>query len=722
MEFTSLLCRRRNDDTISETCRDGRWSLVLQQKSGCTVLSMYDDAQLRKSEPRTLYAGLDMDALLDSGKDILARTLLSRGAFTYADVETLLPPLKTDAYCFLSGPAAWGGVTVNAVGEILPGLSGTQRKPNPIFAPAMVDPVLGSLPPKQVLLDGKYPLLFSVHTDGENVLEFLYFVEPGDPDRDPIVWIRTKKYARSKPDAAERSFRIAALSRKTGRLIEEETFLTALGETVCFWVRFDRQGARFRLPEKALEQTASGCVMAAANTFTAAHAHYGHLWYGDEVHDNFPPNYLWTLEAACLLGREQWARRIREHLFEYVLNDEGRFVYRQGEHEIYGASAEEYGQLLFLLHRYREKLNFARWPEEEMEKLTGMGELLLAVCVPCPEFEGRVFVRMCAEADTNTRVHVYLNNNLWAIRGLEALASLLALRGKDGSRFGKMADLLRENVSVMWNAYTHETRFGPLPPFRLGYTAEPATLSTCRDTFQPMTDAAYRAYMTVSNMRAQGSDQDLTENTYANYRYYPEALSAMLLPEKEADAIVSLRENLGGEFLCMTRFYRWIDDWPVVHYARYLLETGRREKYLLLLYAHTAHHGHPELMCYYEQADTQGAVRAPDCIPSLLTTPILTGWMFAYETMETGDLLLLSAVPDTWFDSAFSAEGLGFSGGSCDIRLDGSTLAVSFSRPLARKCILRCPGAAASEDAERIGTDLLLLKKGITHTVLKVHR
>ena len=719
MEFTSLLYRRRNGDTVTETYRDGAWHIALSQKEETAVLAMYDCADLQKSVSRELYAGMDLDALLDSGKDILGEKLLRQGNFTYADVETLLPPVRTDAYCFLSGPAAWGSVTVNIEGEIIPGLSGAQRKPNPIFAPAEVDPDLGSRMPKQMLLGRKYPLLLSVHTDGENVLEFLYFVEPGDPDRDPIVWIRIKEYRLTSPDDAGITYRIASLSRKTGRVIEKETFLNALAETVSFWVRFGKQGTAFDLPEKTPEIAAEGLMMAAAHTFTGPHAHYGHLWYGDEVHDNFPPNYLWTLEAACLLGREAWARQIREHLFTYVLNDEGRFVYRQGEHEIYGASAEEYGELLFILCRYREKLDFARWTEEDTEKLMGIGELILDVCVPCPEFDDRVFVRMCAEADTNTRVHVYLNNNLWAIRGLEALDTLLSLKGLEGKRFSAMAALLRKNVTEVLASVTKETRFGSLPPFRLGYTAEPATLSNCRDTFSAMTDSEYKAYMTVSHMRAQGSDQDLTENTYANYRYYPEALSAMLLSKEQAEAIVNMRENLGGEFLAMTRFYRWFDDWPVLHYARYLLETGKTDKFRLLLYAHTAHQGHPDLMCYYEQTDAVGAVRAPDCIPSLLTTPIMTGWMFAYETVETGELRLLSAVPHSWYEKPFSVKNLGYSGGSCDILWDGKTLEVSFSRPLHQRCVI-CGVTAVPDDSGDAPENAVTLREGITHIKLRL--
>jgi len=713
MEFMSLSFRRGNGDTVTERYTDGKWQLELCRKGKAHVLAMYDDTRFLEESPRKLYAGLNMDGLLDSGKDILGEALLKKKSFTYTDVETLLPPLKNDAYCFLSGPAAWAGVLISPMGEIYSGVCPPWQKVCRFFSPAEAD-ALGAIAPKQMLLGGHLPVLLSVHSDGKRVMELMHFVEPGDTDRDPLVWTRKKTYSLAVPEAFKAEYFALSLANRIPAPLGEADFLTVFAETLCYWVSFDLRGTQFSLPEPKLQNTASGCMMAAASTFTSAHPHYGHKWYGEEVHDNFPPNYIWTLEAACLLGRTGWAQEILRHLFSYALNDEGRFVYRQGDRGLYGASAEEYGQLLFLLNRYHAVLNAECWTAEDLEKLTGMGELLLSVCVICPEFDGRVFVRMCAEADTNTRVHVYLNNNLWVIRGLSALEKLLSRRGIDASRFGEMAALLAKNVAEYWKAVTKETKFGPFPPFRLGYTAEPATLSSCRETFSPMTDSEFSTYMTVSNMRAQGSDQDLTENTYANYRYYLEALSAMLLPEDMAKAVMTMRENLGGEFLGMTRFYRWFDDWPVLHYARYLLETGCREKFRMLLYAHTAHHGHPDLMCYYEQADAEGGVRAPDCLPSILTTPIMTGWMFAYETVERGTLLLLDAVPENWYDAPFSAKGIGYSEGTLDLVWDGSTLEISFSSPLQKDCLLRNLTAAACDAAEVIPSGGIRLKQGIT--------
>jgi hypothetical protein len=145
------------------------------------------------------------------------------------------------------------------------------------------------------------------------------------------------------------------------------------------------------------------------------------------------------------------------------------------------------------------------------------------------------------------------------------------------------------------------------------------------------------------------SKQEYSENTYANYRYYVEMLSTRLLELKEEEAIVKMREGLGGELLGMTRFLDRLDDWPVFNYARYLLETDRIDKYLLILYAHALYSGCPRHMIYFEQFTADGTVVCPDCVPALLNVPLLTAWMFAHVSTVDGTLHLLHGVPQRWY-------------------------------------------------------------------------
>ncbi len=715
---------------IKETCNDGKWTMQI----GDTAYSMYSCDALSENEPTPDFCGYSPEALFKSGRDLLGEHLLRRGEPDFCEVKNTLPPLKNGTYMILGAAATWHNLTVGIeTGEIFPHTKRIYDLPVPIFSPCMLDIKLGRIKPKIFLLGGKFPIVFSVHTDGKDVLEFLYFVEAGDTGKEPVAYIRAKQYKIENPSEFSVSYRIASQSRTAPvRLIAEDTFLSALSDTVIFWSAFDEEGVRCVFPEKTLQNVTEGTMITLATTFTGDHAHYGHRIYGEEFHDNFPPNYIWGLEAACLSGRTAWAKRIFRHMLQYVIGESGRFFYRQGEDELYGASAEEYGQLLFVICRYAKMLGFSEWSKRDFMKIMRLGDVILSHVVACDEFDGMRLIKMCAEADTNTRVHVYLNNNLWGIRGLSALSTLLSLGGfEEGAKaFKEEADALLKNTLTLTKKYSEESRFGLLPPFRFGYTAKPETLSICDDTFSEMSEEEKKAYFVPSFMRDLGADgQDLTENTYANYRYYPEMLSAMYLPRENAEAIINMRENLGGDYMGMVRFMEHLDDWPAVHLARYLLETEKIDKYLLLLYAHTCHHGHPDLMCYYEQVLPGVKPVLNDCVPSLLTSPIMTLWMFAYETVQDRKLSLLRAVPASWFKKGFSVKNIGYSEGCIDISLQDNTLSLRFSSETQKETEIVWRGKEKLEEkdiisgAEYVSSvegNRIYLKDGITKAEISV--
>ena len=198
----------------------------------------------------------------------------------------------------------------------------------------------------------------------------------------------------------------------------------------------------------------------------------------------------------------------------------------------------------------------------------------------------------------------------------------------------------------------------------------------------------------------------------------------MLLEKAQAEAIIKILESIGGEYLCMNRFLERLDEWTAVHNARYLLETEKIEKYLLLLYAHTCHHGHPDLMCYYEQVAPGKKWRAHDCVPSLLTTPIMMGWAFAYETMQDNKLSLLRAIPKDWFTKSFGVKHLMYSEGSIDVFVEKGKIDLQFSSPIQKKTeiVWRCKEKLTFEDivagkeyVQDIFENRLILKKGVTN-------
>ena len=701
MNFKVFEFTRTTGGILTEYGDNSHWWVEYTEHEKTRSAELYEINETITDYSDKLYLGYTLDEIIDSGRDILGEKLSKNGEISYADVKGILPKITEDAYCFLGGAASHAGVTVDTMGVVFPQLSGRDRTPKSMFEPTLLDSELGAVKPRQRMLECEYPILISVHEKDENVLEIIYFVEPGDPDRDPTVWIRSKRYNKSSPEHFTLNYLARSFARELNEdemnkiHIDEHTFLEALADTVAHWIKFSEKTSIISLPEKELEHVSRGAVAFTAATFTADKPHYGHKFYGKELHDNFPPNYIWTIEAALLLGHKAWAKRIFEYMLNYAINDEGRFNYRQGRKYNHGASAVEYSILIFLADRYKKQLGLTDMDNEYRAKLLGMGDILLSNCRECPEFGGKMLVKMCAEADNNNRVNVYLNNNLWTIRGLHALTNLTNV-----SKYGDMADILDRSIHEMIKEQTvHGTCFGDVIPFRFGYPTPPFTLSNCKDTAKPLTEEEnYKYFIEIKDRHSDVTGQDLTENTYANYRYYPESLSSMLLDKHYTDAIVNMRETIGGELLGMTRFRHWVDNWPVLHYARFLLETGRAEKYLMLLYAHTALHGIPELVCYYEQIKLFGKVSAADCVPSLLTAPTMIAWMFAHECMD-GTLLLLGALPNEWYNKPFEVRNLGFSCGTVDIVSDGNKIIIEFSeKPACRIKIKAKDGIKAIEN------------------------
>ena len=148
-----------------------------------------------------LYLGHTLEEILDSPTDVLANELLKSGDPDYDSIRGVLPEITEDAYCFLGGAASHANVTVDKFGNITPQLWGRDNDPAFLFEPTKYDPALCEIVPSQYFLGGRFPILFNVFESKADIIELLYFVDSGDPDRDPVVWIREKKYSKAFPAA-----------------------------------------------------------------------------------------------------------------------------------------------------------------------------------------------------------------------------------------------------------------------------------------------------------------------------------------------------------------------------------------------------------------------------------------------------------------------------------------------------------------------------------------
>jgi hypothetical protein len=630
----------------------------------------------KKPDESDLYLGLQLEEILNSGEDLLAQKILSKGEPAMEDVADVLPPLTKRQYAVIGSQASWGKVIVMPNGNIVPQETGNDLRPAPIFSPVELDYRLGSETPVQGLLQNWMPMLLSQHNVDAKILEIVHFVEAGDPDRDPLVWIRAIWWNEGTPGIQREEIFQVSRSRPIRKTqIDPGLFWDAFITTAASWDATSAATTRFELPEKELSDSVKGTLAALSTTFSGDHPHYGYRDYARELHDHFPPTFLTAIEVFSAFGMGLKARRIAEHILAYVVDSAGRFTYRQGAKEEYATSGTEYGQWLWLLERLETGMPPKGWIASYLDKLADTGKFLIHSRVETPEAGGRNLVLLCAEADNNNRLFAYAGNNLWAVRGLQALGKLLRRYGRvqEADYFEQQADDLLAELRAALDDAKQESRFGPLVPFQFGYAVEPWTLSACKLRPEGLDENTFNEYISRFGLRddIQG-EQDLSENTFANYRYYLEMLSPMLLESSEAQAIMNMRRQLGGELLGMTRFFSWVDDWPASHYARYLLATDQIDAFLLLLYAHHKHHGVPHLHIYFEQVTVDGKVMAHDCVPNLILVPTMINWMFCFEPPGSDDLYLLRAIPQKWFGEpcSFGAEQLGSTLGSLDIRVE----------------------------------------------------
>ena len=225
---------KKNGDALAEYYENGSFAMELSVNGKVKRLRMYEVNDLTKDKELNAYGGHMAEELLDSGKDVLGEELLKNGEPDFAKVAKILPPITAGAfdilcgaYSYLSGHASWSGVMVDTQnGNVYPQTVANDRITSPIFSPVTVDARLNRNTPYQILLGGKFPFLISVHKLQNEVYEFFMFVEAGDPDRDPVVWIRTKKYNATTASEFEINYQIAARSRLTqSRKIDKDTFL-----------------------------------------------------------------------------------------------------------------------------------------------------------------------------------------------------------------------------------------------------------------------------------------------------------------------------------------------------------------------------------------------------------------------------------------------------------------------------------------------------------------
>ncbi len=647
-------------------------------------IRVYDKFAPKVNEKKANYCGYTESELRGSGRDLIAEKLISEG-FDMEKVKGILPCEYSDGYISLGYHTSPRTFTVNDMGEIFFQPDFNKKAPSDAaFSPSELG-IKENTKPVLSFANGVVPVLFALHQIPDGYIETIYCVGHSDCDFEYGIWVRAVTVIGG--EVKDIKYLNAGSCNVGHRFsVDEKVFYEGLVGVFAHYEDIEKTSCSLQLPEKELERVFKSTLMTSDAMMNGFQTKYGNMFYSLESHNNFPPNYIMAIQTFAMCAQKKKARLVAEHFLNNCVDSFGRIIYRQGDNQFYGYSGSEVGQIFWVLRR-AFSLDKASFLSEYIDMLTKMADNLISFISESEENPGVYLVRMCAEADTCGRIYDYLQNSLWVSRGLEALCDILRAFGAEFEKYEKMSKLLSASVNDVCEKYKIDTRYGEIVPFQLQYTPLPLTLSRCSDTAFPVSKESFDAYLAGdTNPRNDISGaQNLLENNYANYRYYPEILSSSMLESKYADAINCMRERLGGELMCMTRFMNGLDDWPAYNDAWYLIESGRIEKYRLLMYAHILYHGLPDFGLYYEQAGFYGNKmkrHADSCLPSTLIPPFMIMSAMCHVSADCKTLNFCRGVADDWFEKGFAIRSLGALGGSADIICkDGKLIINCFGIP-----------------------------------------
>lgn len=609
------------------------------------------------------FSTADFERILVARTDLLADELLAQGEVDLLRVAAALPRMV--GYAFVGHP----GVDERAI----------------IAPDGSIEGVLGplvELSPAELARRGRWgiidprlplPVLCIEDTRGA-VHEQIAVATIGAAGELRVLVRRAERW-----NGAERAEYLAPGSERPTGAAE---FEAAVADAWC-WAEQGRQcGLQLTGGDSELTDLALSSLHLADLTLRGCHPRYGIGVYDQERHHGFPPTTLFMALALLEWGRFARAGDVLNCYLDAYVRADGTFAY-------YGPAVAEYGQLLALAARYVDLTGDLHWWRTRQSVLRRVWQRLLGLRrasladAEAPEL-ARGLIPGLPEADYHHQDEqwreYYYAGDAWVVRGLAEIARVLRRSGQQEEAAALEADVADYRRDLLGSVAAASVAVGDevyVPP-------GPAQ----REPIAPMTQSRHASY--------------------CNYRYFAEMLSAGVLDAATAGRVLAWRRAHGGELLAMTRFEGHLDDWPVAHWARALLETGEIARYQLLLYAHLAHHQCVGWLTAPEQAsivpDESGAryVVAGQVVPCQVTAALLLRWALACELRDEQTLLLAPAVLHRWTaGEGLSARDLPTRWGpvSLALRAEDGTLTARVELPEAtpaqvRLRIPRPPGAS----------------------------
>ncbi|MBC8871694.1 MAG: hypothetical protein H8E44_19885 [Planctomycetes bacterium] len=319
-------------------------------------------------------------------------------------------------------------------------------------------------------------------------------------------------------------------------------------------------------------------------TFQGDHPKYGIEKYMWAKCDGFPPIIISAVDALSLWGNIERAKQLMSYWVQ-------TFIYRDGSIQFQGPSLSEYGQLLTTVRSLVERGAGHEWLDRHRRILDTMAGYIVGLATAAGK------VTLLAGVPEDDRRHdpaTYFHNNAWVVRGLRDWGKLSS--AAEAKRLNRLADELHDQLlQAIRDVWPDDPNDWWLPP----------TVETSLPKGGKIERPAYVTESVISS--------------YTNYRYWPELLSSGVLPRSLAERIVFARLNGGGQFLGMTRYRGFLDDWPLYNWLDGLWQLGRYDDFRLSLWGHIYYsqaEGH--LTAYEGVHFPPGRKASPYCLPCQL--------------------------------------------------------------------------------------------------------
>jgi hypothetical protein len=403
-----------------------------------------------------------------------------------------------------------------------------------------------------------------------------------------------------------------------------------------YWNKVFSETMQIEIPESNLLNGAKNSVIKSFHSCVGNAIHYGVTRYfcdTDRNAESFAPTTT-TMTDTCLeWGLFDKAKQVLEYFLDNFVTDTGKLIHRGN-----GASISEHGMILETIAKYYNYTNDESLISQYSKIITNICKRLLNErkdAKKTPEDSiSYGLISGCPEDDVRAwEPAPWFSGNCWVCRGLTEISKVLAKNGFSdlAEDIQKECDSFKEDIAKSMRASLLDDF---LPPYA-GYDIP----------FEDMNAEIF--YKSDQSKRRIFS-------SYSNYRFYPEMLSSGIISDELSRKIIDYRSSHGGEFIGLTMFKlgdeQFLDDWPIYHQLRGLLETDRRKKFLMTLYAHMAHHQARNTF-FAPESTSIDRLDSIHCVPAQLTVPQALRWMLLYEERDQSTLCLCRAIPGHWLYS-----------------------------------------------------------------------